>query len=46
MCDVRSMSADLDGNGTIDTASIATKMSDVGGMPGARDFDNESSPSN
>lgn len=33
VCDVRSLSADLDGNGTSDTASIATKMSDVGGCP-------------
>jgi Tol biopolymer transport system component len=33
VCDVRSMSADLDGNGTSDTASVVTKMSDVGGCP-------------
>lgn len=33
VCDVLSMSADFDGNGTSDTASIATKMSDVGGCP-------------
>jgi dipeptidyl aminopeptidase/acylaminoacyl peptidase len=33
VCDVRSMSADLDGDGISDTASVATKMSDVGGCP-------------
>jgi TolB protein len=33
VCDVQSMSADFDGNGTSDTASVATKMSDVGGCP-------------
>jgi dipeptidyl aminopeptidase/acylaminoacyl peptidase len=33
VCDVQSMSADFDGNGTPDTASVATKMSDVGGCP-------------
>ena len=33
VCNVLSMSADFDGNGTPDTASVATKMSDVGGCP-------------
>jgi hypothetical protein len=33
VCDVLSVSADFDGNGTSDTASVATKMSDVGGCP-------------
>ena len=33
VCDVRSIQADFDGNGTMDTASIATKMSDAGGCP-------------
>lgn len=33
VCDVQSMAADFDGNGTSDTASVATKMSDVGGCP-------------
>jgi hypothetical protein len=33
VCDIRSMSADFDGNGTSDAASVATKMSDVGGCP-------------
>ena len=33
VCDVLSMSADFDGNGTSDTASVATKMSDAGGCP-------------
>jgi WD40 repeat protein len=33
VCDVQSMSADFDGDGTFDTASVATKMSDVGGCP-------------
>lgn len=35
VCDVRSIQADFDGNGTMDTASVATKMSDVGGCPQA-----------
>jgi hypothetical protein len=33
VCDVRSIYADFDGTGTSDTASVATKMSDVGGCP-------------
>ena len=33
VCDVRSIHADFDGNGTMDTTSIATKMSDAGGCP-------------
>ena len=33
VCNVRSMSADFDGNSTRDTASVAIKMSDVGGCP-------------
>jgi hypothetical protein len=33
VCDVRSIQADFDGNGTMDTTSIATKMSDAGGCP-------------
>lgn len=33
VCDVQSMSADLDGDGTPDTAYLASKMSDVGGCP-------------
>jgi hypothetical protein len=33
VCDVRSILADFDGNGTSDTASVASKMSDVGGCP-------------
>jgi TolB protein len=33
VCDVQSMSADFDGDGTFDTASVATKMNDVGGCP-------------
>ncbi len=33
VCDVLSVAADFDGNGTSDTASVATKMSDVGGCP-------------
>ena len=39
VCDVRSMSADFDGDGTPDTASVATKMSDVGRVPRAGDVD-------
>jgi hypothetical protein len=33
VCDVRSMSADFDGNGTSGTASVVTKMSDAGRCP-------------
>lgn len=33
VCDLRTASADLDGNGSLDTITVATKMSDVGGCP-------------
>lgn len=33
LCDVQSMAADFDGNGSPDTAFLASKMSDVGGCP-------------
>ena len=39
----RACPPDFDGNGTPDTASLATKMSDVGGCPDARDVDSRSS---
>jgi Tol biopolymer transport system component len=33
VCDVRSLSADMDGDGSADTVSVATKVSDAGGCP-------------
>jgi len=33
VCDVRSLATDMDGDGTTDTVSVATKMSDAGGCP-------------
>ena len=33
VCDVRMMHTDFDGNGTVDTASVATKMSDAAAAP-------------
>ena len=33
VCDVRSMTTDLDGNGTVDTVYVATKMSDAPTCP-------------
>ena len=35
VCNVRSLEGDFDGNGTTDTAYVATKMSDAGGCPQA-----------